>query len=288
MYVPTIGSEDALVGRAVLDVAITTAATRFGPRLEAAYALGSLAHGGFSSLVSDVDLGLLLADPLTAQDAELIQEVAAHVRDTGEPLTDRLSVFWGSRGSLMRVGTPGRFPPLDRLDLLLYGRLLYGRDVRSGLPGPTHQDLVDGAARLCLSLVARHPLTAWACEPTSLLATGPRSYTKAVLFPVRFLYTARTGEIGRNHDAAAHLAEHYPGAAADLAVAAIRWRTQPASPVDAQAVSLIGQGLIPLYRSCLTAHEALMRSWGDAGLADELARACDQVSLGEGEASPAR
>ncbi len=35
-----------------------------GPRLVAAYALGSLAHGGFSPLVSDVDLGLVLTDPI--------------------------------------------------------------------------------------------------------------------------------------------------------------------------------------------------------------------------------
>jgi predicted nucleotidyltransferase len=31
-----------------------------GERLVAAYALGTLAHGGFSELVSDIDLGLIL------------------------------------------------------------------------------------------------------------------------------------------------------------------------------------------------------------------------------------
>jgi hypothetical protein len=34
-------------------------------RLLAAYALGSLAHGGFSPLVSDVDFGLVLERPPT-------------------------------------------------------------------------------------------------------------------------------------------------------------------------------------------------------------------------------
>ena len=57
---------DAAIGEAVLDLAVAGAETAFGLRLEAAYALGSLAHDGFSSLVSDVDLGLILSDPLTA------------------------------------------------------------------------------------------------------------------------------------------------------------------------------------------------------------------------------
>ena len=40
-----------------------------GSRLIAAYTLGSLAHGGFSRLVSDVDLGLVLHDPLRPKTA---------------------------------------------------------------------------------------------------------------------------------------------------------------------------------------------------------------------------
>ena len=93
---------DTAIGEAVLDLALARAAKAFGPRLEAAYALGSLAHGGFSSLVSDVDLGLILADPLTAQDTKVIEDVGAQVREAGAPLADRLSVFWGSRTSRTR------------------------------------------------------------------------------------------------------------------------------------------------------------------------------------------
>jgi hypothetical protein len=270
-------SPDIAVGEAVLDLAVTRAAKAFGPRLEAAYALGSLAHGGFSSLVSDVDLGLILADPLTVQDVNRIEEVGAQVRATGAPLADRLSVFWGSRGSLTNGGTHGRFPPLDRLDLLRHGRRLYGVEVRDGVPAPSHQDLVLAAARLCLSQVARYPLTEWVRDPAGLLAQGARSATKPVLFPVRFLYTARTGEIGRNHDAVAHLVTHDPGAAADLAAAALGWRTGPAAPEDPQAIALLRDGLIPLYCSCLEVHAALARSWGDDPLAQELAAAHDEL-----------
>ncbi len=72
----------------------------FGERLVAVYALGSLAHGGFSPLVSDVDLGLVLAEPLAASDAGAVERVAAALRAGGSPLHERLSVFWGTPATL--------------------------------------------------------------------------------------------------------------------------------------------------------------------------------------------
>jgi hypothetical protein len=62
-------------------------------RLAAAHALGSLAHGGFSPQVSDVDLGLVLADPLRASDAATVGAVASAERDRGGELRGRVSVF---------------------------------------------------------------------------------------------------------------------------------------------------------------------------------------------------
>jgi hypothetical protein len=268
---------DTQIGEAVLGLALSRAIAIFGSRLDAAYALGSLAHGGFSSLVSDVDLGLILSDPLTDEDTERMRDVGTQVRETGMPLADRLSVFWGSRRSLMVGGAPGRFPPLDRLDLIRHGRLLYGRDMRDGLPMPSHQELVIAAARMCIGLVDRNNLPELVRDPAGMLAKGPRSYTKAVLFPVRFLYTARTGEIGRNHDAAQHIVEHHPGPAADLAGAGLGWRTFPAAADDRQASGLIQQGLIPLYLSCLKVHAELAASWGEDALARDLSAAHDRL-----------
>jgi predicted nucleotidyltransferase len=64
-------------GEAVLEEAVTASKETLGARLLAAYALGSLAHGGFAPLASDVDLGLVLADPPTTTDEEMIQLVRA-------------------------------------------------------------------------------------------------------------------------------------------------------------------------------------------------------------------
>jgi hypothetical protein len=124
------------VGERVLADAVRLAADMWGPRLIAAYALGSLAHGGFSVYVSDVDLGLVLSDPLQAQDAQAMEALAITVKSGGAPLADRLSIFWGSPATLAGEATSGRFPPLDRLDLMQYGRLLMGRTSGRAWPRP--------------------------------------------------------------------------------------------------------------------------------------------------------
>jgi len=77
------------VANGVLEDAVTAFQTRLGSRLLAAYALGSLAHGGFSPHVSDVDLGLVIADPLGAGDADTVATVTAAVRAGGDALHRR-------------------------------------------------------------------------------------------------------------------------------------------------------------------------------------------------------
>ena len=64
-------------------------------RLVAAYALGSLAHGGFSP-VSDVDVAFILSDPLLAADSESVSSLVDSIKASRKPFADRLSVFWGS------------------------------------------------------------------------------------------------------------------------------------------------------------------------------------------------
>jgi hypothetical protein len=154
---PTIARSggDPATGEDVVADAVRVARGCLGGRLLAAYALGSLAHGGFSALVSDVDLALVLADPIQAADAGTLLAVAADVRAAGSPLHARLSVFWGTPGSLAS-GAGGRFPPLDRLCLLEHGRLLIGADVRTGLPRPGRSELLVAGAEFALDALADH------------------------------------------------------------------------------------------------------------------------------------
>src|ERR1700756_2461664 len=85
---------DSASGEDVLRDVVRVASDSLGERLIAAYAMGSLAHGGFSPLVSDVDVGLVLQDPLRAKDYVTIRTVARSLRTGRSALDKRLSVFW--------------------------------------------------------------------------------------------------------------------------------------------------------------------------------------------------
>jgi hypothetical protein len=139
-------SADTDLDEAVLARAVSAYHAALGSRLIAGYALGSLAHGGFSALVSDVDLGLILHDPVTVKDRMTIRAVARSVKADGSALDQRLSVFWGTPATLGGQRRGGRFPPLDRLDLLEYGRLLTGQDLRSVAGRPDHTELLVAGA----------------------------------------------------------------------------------------------------------------------------------------------
>ncbi|WP_370945499.1 hypothetical protein AB5J62_41345 [Amycolatopsis sp. cg5] len=172
----------------VLTTAVTAYRDALGDRLVSAYALGSLAHGGFAPAVSDVDLGLVLSEPDSS-----VERVRDELKASGIPLAERLSVFWSSLESL-RVGRPdGRFPAHDRLDLADYGALLSGSDVRGSLPRPGRDELVEEGAEFALRLLGS---PAGIADCLAQQGLPPVRLTKLVLMPVRLLYTAATGELG--------------------------------------------------------------------------------------------
>ena len=279
-----MGQSDTRRGEAVLARAVAAYRAALGSRLVAGYALGSLAHGGFSPLVSDVDLGLILHDPLRANDRLTIRKVARSVRAGGSALDERLSVFWGTPATLRGHGRGGRFPPLDRLDLLDYGRLLTGRDVRSAVARPDRTELLVAGAEFALGYLGgvRKPsdrLRDWARRgrrgdnvpdeiraPAGLVSRGPRRVTKIVLFPVRFLFTAETGQVGTNALAAGHYLASADAPAATLVAAALAWRLEP--PADDEATALLSRELIPLYVHYIDDHITRLRAANRHSLAD--------------------
>jgi hypothetical protein len=273
-------------GEAVLARAVAAYQEALGPRLIAAYALGSLAHGGFSPLVSDVDLGLILGDPLRAADRAAIRAVAEAVKSR-PGLHERLSVFWGTPSTLAAQAAQaagGRFPPLDRLDLLEYGRLLAGTDARRAVARPGPAELLVAGAEFALGYLggagsvavtttgpgpappADHGAGSEIREPARLVARGPRRLTKTILFPVRFMFTAATGRVGTNALAAGHYLAGPPAPAAELVSAALAWRQAPPADCGA-AAALVGRELVPLYAQYLDDHIARLLAAGRPELA---------------------
>jgi predicted nucleotidyltransferase len=271
-------------GERVLIDAVQAYRVALGGRLVAAYALGSLAHGGFSDLVSDVDLGLIISDPPLPADASMIQVVADAEKSKGSALHERLSVFWGTPATLRGEREGGRFPALDRLDLIENGRLLVGADdARAGLPRPGLRELIVTGAEFALDYLAdlRRPAGAPARSalqaagkgaieeilcPELLIAHGVRRLTKLVLFPVRFLYTAATGRVGTNHAAAAWYLSDRKAPSSRLVAAALEWRTiAPADEVN--AALLLREHMVPLYLRYIEDQIARLEGLGEVELA---------------------
>jgi hypothetical protein len=247
-------------GRAVLEAAVAAATALFGPRLIAAYALGSLSHGGFTPLVSDVDLALLLDRPDPA-DASAVDQLTSQVRATGLPLAGRLSVFWDPEG---------RLPAADRLDLLRSGVLLAGTDRRDRLVEPSLDELIRGGAEFAVDVLGRPDRLAEITDARATADAGPRTASKVALFPVRFLYTSRAGRIGPVAPAIEHyLARAGIGPRRDLVAAAAGWRTgwDPGEPD--RAAGLLAAGLVPLYDEFVEEYATRL---GPGPLADALRR----------------
>jgi hypothetical protein len=282
-------------GCAVLEEAVARYRAVLGDRLLAAYALGSLAHGGFSPLVSDVDLGLVLTDPIEADDPQTVGAVADEVKAGGSPLHERLSVFWGTPATLAGTATGGRFPPLDRLDLLENGRLLAGTECRENITGPDPTELLLAGAEFALDFLgpgrttadtastrlgsltpAGQEVMAEVRRPERLAGGDVRHLTKIILFPVRFLFTAATGRVGTNHAAVEHYLSDPKAAAAALVGEALRWRTTPPEP--AQAAELLERELLPLYLEYLDDHIGRLREMGADDLVADFTAWWQQLS----------
>jgi len=170
-----------------------------GSDLVEAYQLGSLAHGGFSQIYSDIDMCLLLACPeAPAEMARLI----ANAKELNSTHGKRLSVFWGNPAH-----TWGRLPVLDRVDLLDHGvPLLFAH--RPDFPRPDKTSIREAL----LQSVEK----SWGpnTKELSVLSELPREkrkpYVRCLLYPARLIYSWDRFEIASNDRAVAYLHEVEP------------------------------------------------------------------------------
>jgi hypothetical protein len=151
---------------------------KLGSSLVDAYKLGSLAHGGFSAVYSDIDVGLLLncAEP-PKEMAALIAEAKTLDADYGK----KLSVFWGNPEFSW-----GRLPNLDRLDLLDHGVPLLNHH-KPQFRRPTKQEIRDELLRsIERSWRLRLPELS---RLTELSPENRKPYIRAILYAARLIYS---------------------------------------------------------------------------------------------------
>jgi hypothetical protein len=170
-----------------------------GSSLVEAYKLGSLAHGGYSEIYSDIDVGLLLncAEPPPAM-ADLIGSAKTLHAEYGK----KLSIFWGNPEFIW-----GRLPVIDRLDLLDHGVPLL-RDVKPNFSRPGKQEIhreqresIERSWRSRLPELSRL---------TKLEAKDRKPYIRAILYAARLIYTWDNLAVASNDTAVKYLHQVKP------------------------------------------------------------------------------
>lgn len=163
------------------------------------YCIGSLAHGGFSRRYSDIDMAVIVQEPMAPVVLDALRADAANV---SSELAAKLSIFWADRSFAV-----GRFPALDRIDYLDHAMALMERErvtpprpplaeVRAYLAGPPFSNWRNDAKRFAAS--------------DALDPKDRKSYLRALLYPARLIYSWTTGQMGSNDDAVAFLTGNAP------------------------------------------------------------------------------
>lgn len=219
----TMSTEDReRPGWDVIEAATAAATERLGDRLLSAYAIGSLAHGGFAPAVSDVDLALLTGE-VDGGMKEVLEEIQDEVAGTWE-LGSRLSIFHAPWAEFDDPPEGARFPPIDRFDLVRYGVLVGGIDLRGA--HATLPDAEEVRAHAVESALRRATPEQLDADLEALEAGGVSVHdaTKIVLWPVRLQHVCDIGQGSGNADAVAHYVSLPDAGHAALAQDALAWR----------------------------------------------------------------
>ncbi len=235
-------------GWAVVRTAAAAARHLVGEPMRSAYAIGSLAHGGFAPAVSDVDLALLTEGPL---DAEAVSRIAGATEgELQMELSRRLSIFHVPWQAFAAPPCGSRFPAIDRLDLLRFGVLVDGPEIRATLPVPPRAEVVEEAVRFAAEQLRAETTEAAMCD-TDPGVGRLRKTTKLALLPVRLLFVAETGEIGGNDDAVGHYRRVMGASRLELVDQALQWRKDGSITDWDSAQRLLSSELLVLRRQVL-------------------------------------
>jgi hypothetical protein len=214
----------AAEGWRLLEAGVRSAAGRLGDGLLSAYAIGSLAHGGFRIAVSDVDLALLTDDQRGRDMPPIVATITSEVKAAGHQLADRLSIFYAPWVAFSDPPPDARLAAIDRYDLVRYGILVYGTDLR--LAHATMPSTDEVRAHAVDSALRRVTPVQLAADLRRLADNGITVHdaTKIVLWPVRLQHVCDTGQAAGNAAAVEHYLQLPDARHPSLAHDALAWR----------------------------------------------------------------
>ena len=253
----------------VNDIASTTHLV-FEDRCVAVYVMGSLARGGFSENASDIDIGIILDDPLQMSDEQYIKQIQSNAVKKHSTVDNNVSIFWGSITSINGLDDGGRYPPFDRLDLIDHALLLIGEDVRAELQKPSKKELEIAGAEFALEYLGSKEAIEEFFNYETLIQKGSVKVSKTILFPARFIYLEKTGKIAGNDVSYQYYIDHFSGPDADLVKYGYQWRFDSLPDDVSQVYELLHKGLDKLYLKFIDSYVQKMGLYGEEDLKNKL------------------
>ena len=241
-----------------------------GTRCISIYLMGSLARGGFSKVASDIDIGIILGGKPQEVDLSTIEEIQSSAVGNYPQINNKVSIFWGTIGSINGVVDAGRYPPFDRLDLIDHALLLSGAEVRDQLIRPTKEELEIASAEFSIEYLGSNERINEFMNCELITNKGAVYVTKTILFPTRFIYLAKTGEIAGNDVSYQYYIDNFSGSDAELVDSGYQWRHHSLPKNLDSVTQKIDKGLTNLYHNFIDIYIERMDSYSHFDLKSKL------------------
>lgn len=252
-----------------------------GEHCLAIYLMGSLARGGFSARVSDIDIGVVL-NKITPDTAVKIEKIITLTKEKNPLIKNRISVFWGTVHSINSSSKESRYPPFDRLDLIDHAKLIQGSEVRQKLIKPNQKELKISCAEFAIQYLESSDRLAMFNDGLLILNQGATSLTKAILFPARFIYLAKTNQFSTNEASAQYYKNTFSGDDALLVKKCYQWRMNGIKEDKVQVNTLINKGIKNLYNNFLDIYIEILTDYNETELLRRLVSIKNKINNGAG------
>ena len=272
--------------RIVYEFALQEVKQAYGSRLLASYLIGSLSHGSFSTVASDIDVAFILSGKIEDSDWLTFGGIDLKVKESGLQFAPRISIFWSGlevlKGRITSGAFPtpypadGLFPPFDVLDLQQNGQLIYGTDVRNTIRVPSENDLYIAGVEFLLSYV-REQTEHYLEDAKAFMHATSEKKSKIILFPVRLLYTLRTQKVGNNSEAVEYALAHEYLEPEERELIAEAMRVREGFSVNELLLQKTFPGIRSLYVKILRINAEKMKQLGKHDYADTLAEWINEI-----------